>query len=159
MHKVTWAVFLLLLIASCRQNNVVGETKTLPNSWDKEPIIFSLPKLDSLKKYNIFLHLRNTNDYPYSNIYLIATLNFPHGKTTTDTLQYKMAAPDGTWLGTGIGTVKENKLWYKEDFLFSEDGTYTLQVSQAVRNNGEVEGVLQLQGITEVGYSIEEINN
>jgi hypothetical protein len=28
----------------------------------------------------------------------------------------------------------------------------------AMRNNGEVEGVTNLQGITDVGYSIEKIN-
>jgi len=67
-----------------------------------------------------------------------------------------MAAPDGSWLGTGIGGVKESKLWYKENVSFFEEGNYILTVSQAVRNNGEVSGVSQLKGITEVGYSIEE---
>ncbi len=137
----------------------VGEMASMPGYWEKTDVVqFEIPKLDSLKKYNMYVHIRNTNAYPYNNIYLIASMEFPHGKTVTDTLEYRMANPDGSWLGTGIGTVKESKLWYKENVSFFEEGTYKFSVSQAVRNNGEVHGVSQLEGITEVGYSIEEAN-
>ena len=67
-----------------------------------------------------------------------------------------MARPDGSWLGTGIGSVKENKLWYKEAVRFFAPGEYTLRLSHAMHNNGEVLGVSTLPGITEVGYSIEK---
>jgi len=150
---------LLLALVSCDSKMVVGEMRDLPGYWDKkDKLVFEIPQLDSLKKYDLFLHLRNTNDYPFNNIFLIASIEFPHGLTITDTLEYRMANADGSWLGTGIGTVKENKLIFKENVSFFEDGTYLLSVSQAVRNNGAVQGVTQLDGITEVGYSVEESN-
>ena len=154
-------LFLLFLFigmcVSCDSNIVVSEMKSLPGYWGQnEKLEFVIPELDSLKTYHVFFHVRNTNEYPYNNIYIIANIQFPHGKTVTDTLEYRMAAPDGSWLGTGIGEVKESKLWYKENVSFFEKGNYILTVSQAVRNNGEVSGVSQLKGITEVGYSIEE---
>ena len=154
-------LFLLFLFigmcVSCDSNIVVSEMKSLPEYWGQnEKLEFVIPELDSLKTYHVFFHVRNTNEYPYNNIYIIANMQFPHGKTVTDTLEYRMAAPVGTWLGTGIGEVKESKLWYKENVSFFEKGNYILTVSQAVRNNGEVSGVSQLKGITEVGYSIEE---
>lgn len=154
-------LFLLFLFigmcVSCDSNIVVSEMKSLPGYWGQnEKLEFVIPELDSLKTYHVFFHVRNTNEYPYNNIYIIANMQFPHGKTVTDTLEYRMAAPDGSWLGTGIGGVKESKLWYKENVSFFEKGNYILTVSQAVRNNGEVSGVSQLKGITEVGYSIEE---
>lgn len=83
-------------------------------------------------------------------------MNFPHGKTITDTLEYRMANPDGSWMGQGIGDVKENKLWYKENVQFFEAGNYTVDIAQAMRNNGAVEGVTKLEGITDVGFSVEE---
>ncbi|MEZ4857269.1 MAG: gliding motility lipoprotein GldH [Flavobacteriaceae bacterium] len=148
----------LLLLFSCHSKVVEGEMRNISGSWNQnDPIEFTLPQMDSLKKYHIYLHLRNTNEYPFNNIFLISSMNFPHGKVITDTLEYRMAEADGTWLGTGIGSIKESKLWYKEKVSFPEKGTYTLTVSQAVRNNGEVGGVSQLKGITEVGYSIEEV--
>jgi len=128
--------------------------------WNKNEIVsFSIPPLDSTKNYNLFLHLRNTNDYKYNNLFLITEMEFPNGKTIKDTLEYKMAYPNGEWMGEGIGNVKENKLWYKEAVSFKEQGTYILRVSHAVRNNGEVDGVFKLDGITDVGYSIEQTPN
>jgi gliding motility-associated lipoprotein GldH len=159
MHRLLAIAALLFVFVSCDSEMVMGEMRELPGSWDKnDKLTFQISQLDSLKKYDLFLHIRNTNDYPYNNIFLIASLEFPHGKTLVDTLEYRMANADGTWLGTGIGTVKENKLWFKENITFFEEGVYTLHLSQAVRNNGAVHGVTQLEGITEVGYSIEEAN-
>ena len=147
----------LILFFSCDSNIVVSENKSLSGVWNKNDIVnFELPKLDSLKTYNLFVNLRNTNDYKYNNIFLIVKMAFPHGKTITDTLEYKMANPDGSWLGTGIGNVKENKLWYKENVSFTEDGTYKISISHAVRNNGNVEGVTNLEGITDIGISVEK---
>lgn len=158
----SWVVLLATVVffASCDSKMLVGEMRDLPGTWNKDEVMtFDIPQLDSLKSYDVFLHLRNTNDYPFNNIFLIASMEFPHGLTVTDTLEYRMANPDGSWLGTGIGTLKESKLVYKENVSFFEEGTYTLSVSQAVRNNGEVMGVFELEGITEVGYSIEEATN
>ncbi len=126
--------------------------------WGQDEVVeFNLPELDSLKNYNLFLNIRNTNDYKYNNIFLIVGINFPHGKTVTDTLEYRMANPDGSWMGHGVGNVKENKLWYKERVRFFEDGTYSITVEQAMRNTGATEGVRRLEGITDVGLSIEEL--
>ena len=159
MHKFLAILGLLLIFVSCDSKMVMGEMRDLPGYWDKnDELAFQFPQLDSLKKYDLFLHLRHTNDYPYNNIFLIASIEFPHGKTIIDTLEYRMANADGTWLGTGIGTVKESKLLYRENVSFFEEGTYRLTLSQAVRNNGAVHGVTQLEGITEVGFSVQEAN-
>jgi len=154
-----WLSFfsLIVVLASCTNDIVVSESKSLPGYWDKEEQLeFQIPQLDTLKKYNIFLNLRNTNDYPFNNLFLIVSMEFPHGKTLVDTLEYRMAHPNGEWMGEGIGNVKENKLWYKENVSFFEQGNYNITITHAVRNNGDVEGVSRLEGITDVGYSIEE---
>jgi gliding motility-associated lipoprotein GldH len=155
-------LFLLItfILVSCDSNTVVSETQSLPGHWDRNDTIgFTMPQLDSLQKYNVFLHVRNTNEYRFNNLFLIVSMNFPHGKTVVDTLEYRMANADGSWLGQGIGNVKENKLWYKERVSFFEEGNYNITITHAVRNNGDVEGVTKLEGITDVGYSIEAIPN
>lgn len=146
-----------MLFASCDSKTVFSETKAMDGFWGQdEAVEFKMPQLDSLKKYNLFLNIRNTNEYKFNNIFLIVSMNFPHGKTIADTLEYRMANPDGSWMGQGIGNVKENKLWYKENVSFFEDGIYTITIEQAMRNNGAVEGVTKLEGITDVGFSVEE---
>lgn len=158
MLKLIAPILVMVLFFSCDSNTVVAESKSLSEIWNKnETIEFSISQLDSLKKYNMFVSIRNTNDYRFSNIFLIVSMEFPHGKIITDTLEYKMANPDGSWLGTGIGNIKENKLWYKENVSFLEKGDYKIRINHAIRNNGNVEGVTNLEGIIDVGYSVEEI--
>lgn len=146
-----------MLFWGCETNEVYSKYNSLPGYWDKDEIVeFKLENIDSLKSYNLFINIRNTNEFRYNNLFLITSMRFPHGKVVTDTLEYQMAYPDGTWLGTG-GAIKENKLWYRENIRFFEEGEYTLTVQHAMRNNASVEGVTKLEGITDVGVSMEEI--
>lgn len=157
MNKLLVLFLLSTVFTSCDSNIVFSETKPMDGHWGATEVVeFKLQEMDSLKKYNLFLNIRNTNEYKFNNIFLIVSMNFPHGKTVTDTLEYRMAYPDGSWMGQGIGNVKENKLWYKENVQFSEEGIYTLDITQAMRNNGALEGVTKLEGITDVGVSVEE---
>ena len=86
-------------------------------------------------------------------------MNFPHGKKVKDTLEYEMAKPNGELLGTGFTDIKENKLWYKEGVVFNESGEYTVNIQQAMRENGKVNGVVELEGITDVGFRVEKSEN
>jgi gliding motility-associated lipoprotein GldH len=157
MRRILLILCVAILVVSCDSNVVLSRSESIPGSWNKDhAVIFEIPALDSLKVYNVFINLRNTNDYKYNNIFLVVDLEFPHGKTITDTLEYKMAYPNGEWMGTGIGSIKENKLWYKENVSFREAGNYNIIITHAVRNNGEVEGVTELEGITDIGVSVEE---
>ena len=162
-NRVLFAlIFSVLLGVSCDSNRVYDEYKSLPNAWNKDSIVsFKVNPPDSINPYNLFVNLRNTSEYKYSNLFLIVEMAFPHGKTITDTLEYRMADPTGEFLGTGLTDVKENKLWYKESVVFNEVGTYTVSIQQAMRENGKVNGVVDLEGITDVGFRIEkpEINN
>ena len=153
---LTTAVFVL----SCNSNQIFDEYKSVPNEWSKEDLIsFTVTPPDSTKFYNLFINIRNTNAYKFSNLFLIAEMNFPNGKTIKDTLEYQMAQPDGKLLGEGFTDVKESKLWYKEKVKFDEAGAYKITIQQAMRNNGEVNGVDNLEGITDVGFRIEPATN
>ena len=154
--------FLVLIITiatliSCDTNHVLDDYETLPKVWKKgDSISFAFKSPDTLKTYDVFLNLRNNNDYEFSNLFLIVGLKTPSNNKTIDTLEYQMTAPNGEWLGSGFSEIKENKLWYKDAFKFKEDGNYTLTIEHAIRKNGNVNGVEQLKGITEIGYRLEE---
>ncbi len=160
MRKFIALLCAAMLLTSCLGDAVAGDSQSLPSFWDSQLTVdFIIPGLEKEQDYNLYLQLRNTNEYPYSNIFLITTLRYPNGKTAVDTLEYRMARPDGTWLGAGIGNIKQSKLVLKEKIQFNEDGEYCLQIGQALRNNGEVDGVRRLLGITDVGYTIEKAAN
>lgn len=156
MGKHICAFIGLAILVSCSSNMVKSEYRATDGGlWNKDDIIeFSFSEIDTVEQHHIFINVRNDETFPYNNLFLIAELNFPDGKTVTDTLEYEMALPDGTWLGKGYGSLKENKLWYKENIVFPSSGVYTLRVSHAMRKNGNVNGVVNLEGITDVGFEI-----
>jgi len=154
------AVIFCFLITSCDSKAVFDVYKSVPNQWHKDSIVsFSFKAPDTIKNYDLYVQLRNTNGYKFSNLFLIVELNYPNGKAVKDTLEYKMAASNGELLGTGFSDLKENKLWfrgYKTPFQFEEEGDYTINIQHAMRNNGEVNGILNLEGITDIGFRVEQ---
>ncbi|WP_150450979.1 gliding motility lipoprotein GldH [Arenibacter lacus] len=153
-------LMLVSLMVSCDGQTVKSAyTPTNNGVWHKDSIIqFNFSGLDTVQPFNVFINIRNDQTYPYSNLFLIAELQSPLGDLVRDTLEYEMARPNGEWLGSGHGSLRENKLWYKENIVFPASGVYTLKVSHAMRKNGQVEGIEALEGITDVGYQIEKIN-
>ena len=148
------------LCGSCDSNRVYDEYQSLPNSWNKDSAVtFKVEAPDTTNTYNLFVNLRNNNDYKYNNLYLIVEMNYPQGKVVADTLLYRMAASDGSFLGEGFTDVQAPKLWYKgyeEPFVFQESGTYAIAIKQAMREQGAVNGIAELEGVLDVGFRIEK---
>jgi len=147
---------LCILFISCDGNRVYDQYVSTGNAWEKDtPLTFKFQQPDSISNYNLFVNVRNTNEYEFRNLFLIVNMNFPNGNVVTDTLEYDMAAADGKWLGTGM-TTKESKLLYKENVRFPYEGMYEVSIQQAMRKINEPQGIQSLQGITEVGFRIEK---
>lgn len=148
----------MALLASCNSDLVFSQYRaTNGAAWgNDETVKFDFNAPDTISRHHLFINIRNDNQFPYSNLFLIATFSFPDGTTVKDTLEYEMALPDGTWMGKGMGSVKENKLWYKENIIFPFNGVYTLELVHAMRKNGSVEGIQSLPGISDVGLDIEK---
>ena len=152
-------LLLCLCFVSCDKNRVFDDYKSVGNSWHKDSIVtFNLPELDKDKSYNLFLNVRDNDEYPFNNLFLIVSLEQPDKKIRVDTLEYIMTNPDGTLLGEGFSDIKESKLFYKANEKFSQKGIYKIHIKQAVRENGKVPGVTALEGITEVGFRIEKLD-
>ncbi|AXT61709.1 gliding motility lipoprotein GldH [Aquimarina sp. AD10] len=158
--KLVIVVLLSLSIISCDDKQVFDQYQAVSEAWEiDEKVSFALPELDSLQTYNLFVNIRNNNEYRFSNLFLISEMKFPNGKVLTDTLEYEMAKPSGEWLGSGFSDLKENKLWYKENIRFVEEGVYTITLQHAMRKNGDTNGVTSLEGVTDVGFRIEHAQN
>ncbi|PQJ21789.1 gliding motility lipoprotein GldH [Tenacibaculum sp. SG-28] len=149
----------VLLFVSCDANRVFDEYQPIEEQqWNKHNTLrFPFEVKDSVQQHNLFISLRNNKEYAYSNLFLIATLRFPDGNVVVDTLEYAMADSAGKFLGRGFTDVKDNKLFYKENIVFPTKGRYTFEVRQAMRKNGEANGIEALEGVTHVGFRIEKI--
>ncbi len=152
-------VLVVLVFVSCQENISLDQFHAIEKQrWHKDSIIdFPFTSSDSENKNNIYINIRNNKTYEYSNLFLIARIEFPNNYQIVDTLEYEMTTPEGRFLGTGISDVLENKLEYKTKFTFPIKGEYHIKIQHAMRKNQELKGMEYLDGIVDVGLQIEKI--
>lgn len=149
-------VFFSMVLLSCGNPSTFDEYVAIGSAWNEQTEAqFAFEAPDTTNQYNMFIQLRNNRNYPFSNIFLIVKTEAPNATIVVDTLEYAMTKPDGTFLGTGFSDLKENKLFFREKVRFEQLGTYKISIQQAVRKIGAIEGVGDLEGITDVGFKIE----
>ena len=63
-------ILMAFILISCDKQLVFDEYKSVGNAWHQDSILtFKLPKLESEKKYNLFVNVRDNNDYPFDNLF------------------------------------------------------------------------------------------
>lgn len=150
-----------LFLVSCDKNGVFDQYIELkPNSkWDKDTLVhFNFENKDTIQSKNLFINIRNNHQYKFNNLFLIVKMTKPNQEIMVDTLEYMMALPDGHFIGQKSSNIIENKLFYKKKYTFNQLGNYEITVGHANRELGDVDGIKQLEGITEVGFRIEKTN-
>tara|TARA_B100000809_G_C15109614_1_gene520058 strand:- start:91 stop:594 length:504 start_codon:yes stop_codon:yes gene_type:complete len=142
---------LIFGFASCDSNKIYEENKAFENNvWTYHDVKeFSFTVEDSLTPVKLFLNLRTTIDYEYSNIYMYTHFTYPNGNTDIDTLEFFLAHPNGKWLGECSGTVIENRALITQGYLM-ESGMYTFKIEQAMYNDA-------LSEVMDVGIRVENL--
>lgn len=151
-------IFASILLISCNDSIIYDDYQSIDQTWHKDSIVtFNFKQKDTTSLHNVFIKIRNNHKYPYSNLFLIVTLESPSDKNLIDTLEYQMANEKGELLGAGFSSVKESILIYKENYRFKYQGNYKIFIKQALRDLGKIEGKTNLEGILDVGVQIEKI--
>lgn len=145
---------LSLIFSSCDRTRVYEQNTLIEkNTWpQKVKYQFDVPISDSAQAYDLYVNVRNSGKYQYSNLFLFVTMSFPDGSKTRDTLECTLADPSGKWLGDGLGDLHDNQKLFKEKLRFPHTGNYHFQIEQAMR-------IDPLQGITDIGLRVEKANN
>lgn len=151
-NKTLLSFFLIWLLSACNQ---VGETvfmKPVDGSWPKnKPLTFDLEIKDATISKNIIFVIRNNNEYPYSNLWLISKFsNEKNKRTKVDSLNFILANSDGSWIGSGFGDTKETLFQYKLNYKFPANGKYKISVSHGMRRD-------TLAGIEDFGIKLENV--
>ena len=161
MNKIKWIISILIFcnLANCVENNSIRIDKDILNGWDiEESMKFEIKDTVDFPS-NIYFYIRNNNEYPFSNIFLIAILKSNQNIYEIDTLEYKMANNKGEWLGKGFSMIKESKLSWKRSWKPNFPPPYIFEIKQANRKIGQIKGDKRLVGILTFGLSIEKILN
>ena len=151
MLRILSLLAFAVIMVSCNNPDENVVMQNVNNRWNKRVShYFDININDFQKQKNIIFIVRNNNNYPYSNIRLIATLEHDKKAVSEDTLNYVLAKPNGEWLGTGFGEAKEALFQYKLNYNFPQNGKYKLKVVQAMRRN-------ILPGIEDIGIKIQNV--
>lgn len=151
MRSIIGFLVIFFILGSCNQFSDNVEMKPLHDGWKKNQVQNFDFEVKEISPKNVYLVVRNNDDYPYSNIRFFVTLkNLKTKKTIVDTLNYTLAKPNGEWLGKGFGNTKEILFQYKMNYSFANMGVYQIDVKQAMRKN-------KLVGIEDIGIKIENV--
>lgn len=144
----------VILFAACDGQVVYDENKKVDSEkWDmNDKLFYEVDIRDTAARYKVAVNVRNSTDYPYSNVYFFMNTILPDGSLTRrDTIECYLAYPDGTWKGKGSSKIKDNRFWIAKNVRFEQKGRYVFELYQATSDT-------LLKGIMDVGLHIEYQN-
>jgi gliding motility-associated lipoprotein GldH len=127
-----------------QSNEIVNHTWFYSNKIKTEVKI-----TDNLVPYNIYFNLRHSANYRYSNIFVLVHQTNPAHQTKTIRYEFKLANPDGEWIGNGSGNLYNYRLPLLTNYRFPASGTYSFTIEQNMRDN-------PLREISDVGLRVEK---
>lgn len=111
---------------------------------------FEVNITDTSARYNIYVTIRHTNDYPFSNLWLLITSNYSGAKPKTQRVELPLADREGRWLGSGIDNIYDQRIPIQQNARFDKPGIYHFSFEQNMR-------VDNLPHVMSVGLRIEKI--
>jgi len=144
-------ILAFILLPACDRSMVFEDHgRIAPTGWNyADRIHFEAQIQDTTSLHNLYISIRNTTDYAYSNFFLFLDIAFPDGKTLRDTIECVLADPKGRWTGRGFGRIRSNRFLFRTDVWFPQSGTYTFTMQHAMRQE-------LLTGISDIGIRIEQ---
>lgn len=150
MKKTYWLLF--LLVTACDPERLYEQNhdfdKRCWNTVEKPEFSFLIS--DTTTAYNIYVNIRNDNDYPFSNLYFTFRLS-----DATGVIQEKLLSAElfdrksGKPLGSsGIGYLFDHRIPVLQNYRFTGPGTYTIRFEHFMRTD-------TLCGIRAMGLRIE----
>jgi len=139
----------IILLVSCKRNTFYQKNYNIANeTWNIDSILnYQFTIADSLQYYKFYIDVRNTTSYPYQNLYLFFTTQFPDSTVFTDTLNCILSDAFGRWTGRGSGKIKDNRFVLKSKVRFPQTGTYFFTAQHAMREDN-------VKGITNFGITL-----
>lgn len=123
--------------------------------YDFQPSFkFAIPDTSSV--YRVFIIIRHDEQFPNSNIWIRLKTKAPDTKTFSvgERVECPLAAPDGQWLGNGLGSIWEHRILLKEgrDYpKFRKPGLYEFKLEQIMRIN-------PLPSVLNIGLRVERLD-
>ncbi|WP_160712159.1 gliding motility lipoprotein GldH [Chitinophaga solisilvae] len=139
---------ILVLAAACKPLKMDAYEKNLEipgHDWayDYKPSFeVNIQPEDTASLYDIYVNVRHTDAYPYSNMWLLVGTTYPGDSIPKDQrVELPLADISGKWSGTGTsGIIKhddiiEHRVPIQHNAIFNKPGTYKFTFEQNMRQN------------------------
>jgi len=143
----------LLFTAGCKDaNTIIDQNTEVPSlNWTYlNKYKFSFKIDDDKAAYNLYMNLRVTGEYKYSNLFVLISQTGPGIKSATKRYELKLANKDGEWLGKGSGNLYSYQELFLVNHKFAGKGVYTFYIEQNMRDN-------PLREVSDVGLKVEKV--
>ncbi|KGE14674.1 gliding motility lipoprotein GldH [Sphingobacterium deserti] len=139
----------LLFGNACSDSALFERNESIADrSWSYSDVpTFAIKITDAKSKYDLWVNVRHTNDYSYSNLFILFSQQGPGLKDTVQRYEIKLAEQDGRWTGSSAGNLYANQRLVKKDFVFPDTGIYNFGIEQNMREN-------PLKEIADVGLKV-----
>jgi gliding motility-associated lipoprotein GldH len=151
MNKACLIMLVVILSLSCDKLRVYEEFRPIQGkTWNSKDVLhFNVNINDTAEAQNVYISVRNTGEYEYSNLYLFITAHSPNGSQVRDTVEITLADARGKWLGKGAASVFTLYYPYRHNIRFPIRGIYTFDIEQAM-------WIKDLKHISNIGLRIEK---
>lgn len=157
MKKIILSTITLSIVAlcSCFKSNVFEKNQSIPNNAWKNSYkpSFEFEISDTSTQYRIYLTIRHTDAYPFSNLWLNISTTMP-GDSHAQQIRTEipLSQEDGKWLGRMHDEICTQQLSLTKNgtVRFDKLGRYKIKLEQIMRQN-------PLPEVMSVGIRLEKI--
>ena len=149
---IVTGILLIAVLAGCSDGNSVIDNNTAltDHNWSYvNRIRFDCKINDEFAAYNLYLNLRVTDNYKYSNLFVLIYETSPDKKVKVTRYEIKLAGRDGEWFGKGSGNLYSYQVPFKTNIKFPAKGNYRFEIEQNMRDN-------PLHEVSDVGLRVEK---
>lgn len=153
LYPAAFVLLLTTLLGGCTDAGAVLDTNQpiADRNWsyvNKAKFDFRID--DEKAAYNLYFNVRVTDNYKYSNLFVLIHQTNPGGIKKTTRYELKLASRDGEWLGKGSGNLYSYQVPFQTNIKFPARGSYHFEIEQNMRDN-------PLHEVSDVGLRIEKL--
>ncbi|MBE7171391.1 MAG: gliding motility lipoprotein GldH [Williamsia sp.] len=151
--KNTVILTLVFLLSACTKIDVFEKSTSFKDhrwqSTEKPSVSFTIS--DTLSQYNLFVVIRHSDAYNFSNIWMNVFTQAPGDSTKKQLLNLQLADNKQGWLGSGMDDIFEQRIPITASPVrFGKPGEYKFSFEQIMRED-------PLEHVLNVGLRIERV--
>tara|TARA_B100001564_G_scaffold23153_1_gene17281 strand:+ start:2722 stop:3201 length:480 start_codon:yes stop_codon:yes gene_type:complete len=152
--QLLFTIVIVTFISCSNENTIFNEYVDIPNSKFSflDTVNFKVPINDTVNNHDVFIQLRTSTDYKWSNMFIFSDIVFPNGKIRSDTFQISITDKKGHWKGNKSGAVVNFNHYLYKNIIFPIKGQYRFKFNQAMRDT-------ILNEVISLGLKINKSNN